>query len=122
VSTEPQASAVSGGACLEEWCHVESLAYPDEMPVFVISPPGRSHWRAAEVAAIACRQGRRVIAVTDAADTEVTAHASAHLPVAGHVREEFSPLLYHVFAGYLASYVAERLRRLPFQTVRPPQP
>lgn len=116
------AGVFAAGQDLEEWCHVESLAYPDDMPVFVIAPPGRSHWRAAELAALARRQGRQVIAITDAADTGVTASASAQLPVQGQVREEFSPLLYHVFAGYLASYLAERLRRLPFQADRPPRP
>jgi glutamine---fructose-6-phosphate transaminase (isomerizing) len=113
------AGVFAAGQDLEEWCHVESLAYPDDMPVFVIAPPGRSYWRAAELAALACRQGRQVVAVTDAADTGVSACASAHLPVQGQVREEFSPLLYHVFADYLASYLAVHLRRLPFQADRP---
>jgi glutamine---fructose-6-phosphate transaminase (isomerizing) len=107
------AGVFAAGQDVEEWCHVETNAYPDDMPVFVIAPPGRSHWRAAELAAQARRQGRLVVAVTDAADTEVAACASAHLPVHGQVREEFSPLLYHVFAGYLASYLAGRLRRPP---------
>jgi glutamine---fructose-6-phosphate transaminase (isomerizing) len=115
------AGVFATGQDLEEWCHVESLAGPADMPVFVIAPPGRSHAKAAEVSAIARRQGRRVIAITDAADTEVSRGAYVHLPVAGPVREEFSPLLYHVFAGYLASYLAERLRRLPFSTVIPPR-
>ena len=34
-------------------------------------------------------------------------------------REEFLPLLYHLFAGYVASYAAERLGRALFQTDRP---
>lgn len=114
------AGVFAAGQDLEEWCHVESLAYPEDMPVFVIAPPGRSLWRAAELAAIARRQGRRVIAVADAVDTEVATGSFADLPIVGCVREEFSPLLYHVFAGYLASYLAERLHRMPFQTVRPP--
>jgi len=33
--------------------------------------------------------------------------------------EEFSPLLYHLFAGYVASYVAARLGRSLFQSDRP---
>jgi glucosamine--fructose-6-phosphate aminotransferase (isomerizing) len=107
------AGVFAAGQDVEEWCHVETNAYPDDMPVFVIAPPGRSHWRAAELAALAHRQGRLVVAVTDAADTEVAACAYAHLPVHGQVREEFSPLLYQVFAGYLASNLAGRLTRLP---------
>ena len=109
------AGVFAAGQDLEEWCHVERFAYPDAMPVFVIAPPGRSRQDAATVAATAQRQGRQVIAVTDEDDTNVTAHASAVLPVRGRAREEFSPLLYHVFAGYVASYLAVRLNRLPFQ-------
>lgn len=52
-------------------------------------------------------------------DTEVIRHAHAVLPVHGVVREEFSPLLYHLFAAYVASYVAERLGRSLFQSDRP---
>lgn len=115
------AGVFAAGQDLEEWCHVESFAYPDDMPVFVIAPPGRSHWRAAGLAATARRLGRRVISVTHEDDTAVASHASVVLPVRGCTREEFSPLLYHVFAGYVASYLTERLRRLPFQADRPPR-
>ena len=115
------AGVFAAGQDLEEWCHVESLAYPDTMPVFVIAPPGRSIQRAVALAALARRQGRHVIAVTDAHDTDVTAHASAVLPVQGQAREEFSPLLYHIFAACVASYLARQLGRLPFQADRPPR-
>ncbi len=107
------------GQDLEEWWHVERFAYPVDMPVFVIAPPGRSHWRAESVAATARGLGRRVIAVTHKDDTEVTRHAHMVLPVQGEVREEFSPLLYHLFANYVAAHVAERLGRCPFQSDRP---
>jgi glucosamine--fructose-6-phosphate aminotransferase (isomerizing) len=107
------------GQDLEEWWHVERFAYPIDMPVFVIAPPGRSHWRAGDLAATARALGRRVIAVTYKDDTEVTRHAHAVLPVHGEVREEFSPLLYHLFADYVAFYVAARLGRALFQSDRP---
>ena len=107
------------GQDLEEWWHVERFAYPIDMPVFVIAPPGRSHWRAGDLAATARGLGRRVIAVTHKDDTQVTRHAHAVLPVQGKVREEFSPLLYHLFASYVAANVAERLGRRLFQTDRP---
>jgi glutamine---fructose-6-phosphate transaminase (isomerizing) len=116
------AGVFAAGQDLEEWCHVETFAYPDAMPVFVIAPPGRSHWRAGEVAATAGRQGRQVIAVTGQNDSDISAHAVAVLPVQGQAREEFSPLLYHVFAGYVAYHLAERLGRLPFQAGRPHHP
>ncbi len=107
------------GQDLEEWWHVERFAYPVDMPVFVIAPPGRSHWRAQSVAATARGLGRRVIVVAHRDDTQVTRHAHIVLPVHGEVREEFSPLLYHLFASYVAAHVAERLDRCPFQSDRP---
>ena len=107
------------GQDLEEWWHVERFAYPVDMPVFVIAPPGRSHWRAESVAATARGLGRRVIVVAHRDDTQVTRHAHMVLPVHGEVREEFSPVLYHLFASYVAAHVAERLDRCPFQSDRP---
>ena len=107
------------GQDLEEWWHVERFAYPVDMPVFVIAPPGRSHWRASDLAATARGLGRRIIAVTHTDDTEVSRHAHVVLPVQGKVREEFSPLVYHLFASYVAAAVAERLERSLFQSDRP---
>jgi glutamine---fructose-6-phosphate transaminase (isomerizing) len=107
------------GEDLEEWWHVQRFAYPIDMPVFVIAPPGRSYWRAGDLAATARALGRRVIAVTHKDDSEVTRHVHTVLPVHGEVREEFSPLLYHLFADYVASYVATRLGRALFQSDRP---
>lgn len=115
------AGVFAAGQDLEEWRHVERFAYPDAMPVFVIAPPGRSHQHAAALAETARQQGRQVIAITDEDDTDVAAHATTVLPVRGQAREEFSPLLYHVFADYVASYLAVRLNRLPFQADRLPR-
>jgi glucosamine--fructose-6-phosphate aminotransferase (isomerizing) len=107
---------------LEEWWHVERFARPTDMPLFVIAPPGRSRWRAGELAAAARGLGRRVIAVTHRADADVAPHAHFVLSVHGDVREELSALLYHLFASRVASHVAERLGRVPFQLDRPPLP
>ncbi|GDY59607.1 hypothetical protein SVIO_102300 [Streptomyces violaceusniger] len=112
------AGVFAAGQDLEEWSHVERFAYPVDMPVFVIAPPGRSQQRAARLAEQASRLGRHVIAVVDRNETDLIAYADAVLPVHGPVREEFSPLLYHLFAGYTASYTAQRLERLPFQVDR----
>ncbi len=112
------AGIFTAGQDLEECSHVERWAYPDDMPVFVIAPPGRSRWRAAGVASTAGELGRRVIAVTPEDDSEITHHACAVLPVSGHPREEFSVLLYHIFASYLSSHLATRFGRKPFQIGR----
>lgn len=107
---------------LEEWWHVERHALPEDMPVFVLAPPGRSHVCATDVAAAARSLGRRVFAVADAADRELREHSDLFLPVVGMTREELSPLLYHVFASYVASFVAELSGRRPFDRVPPDGP
>ena len=113
------AGVFAAGQDVEEWWHVERFALPLDLPLFLVAPPGRSHWRAAEVAAAARAQGRRTVAVVDAADTHVARHAVAVLRMRGACREELSPLLYHLFAGDVAAALAEMLGRSPFQTDRP---
>ncbi|WP_320064509.1 SIS domain-containing protein [Micromonospora sp. RTGN7] len=108
----------AAGQDVEEWCHVERFAYPVDAPLFVVAPPGRGHDRAAEVAQRAHKLGRRVVAVARPDDEAITAHAAAVLPVPGDVREEFSPLVYHGFASYLAAATAEALGRALFQSDR----
>ncbi|MCG0283466.1 SIS domain-containing protein [Streptomyces sp. PSAA01] len=102
------------GQDLEEWCHVERFARPPEAPVIVVAAPGRSYRHAAEVAAKAAALGRRVITVAPGDDAAIARHGWAALPVTGHVREEFSPLLYHVFAAPLSCHLAQHLGRAPF--------
>ncbi|ARF53276.1 hypothetical protein B1H19_03045 [Streptomyces gilvosporeus] len=111
-----EASAVFAmGQDLEEWCHVERFADPIDTPLFLLSCPGRAHSLAGAVAARATALGRQVIAVVPAEDTVVTPYAHTVLPVYGTTREEFSPLLYGLFAPYTAAFLAERLGRLPFR-------
>ena len=101
---------------VEEWFHVESRARPADTPTFVIAPPGRSRWRASQLVERAASLGRRVVAVAPAADEELAASAWRTLPVAAaDVPEELSALVYHVFASYVASALAETLGRHPFQ-------
>jgi glucosamine--fructose-6-phosphate aminotransferase (isomerizing) len=103
------------GQDLEEWSHVERFAHPTDMPLLVIAPPGRTHPRAVALAEQAHTLGRRVISIAGSDDHRFTAHAHTVLPITGQVREEFSPLLYHLPAGYLACFIASHLGRLPFQ-------
>jgi glucosamine--fructose-6-phosphate aminotransferase (isomerizing) len=113
------ASILAVGQDLEEWWHVERFALPANMPIFVVAPPGRSHWRATNVAEVAKSLGKRVIAVVQDGDTEITRHADFVLPVMGDVREEFSPLVYHIAGDLMGSFLAEALGRKLFQTDNP---
>jgi glucosamine--fructose-6-phosphate aminotransferase (isomerizing) len=115
-----EASAVFAvGQDLEEWWHVERFAFPSDMPTFIIAPPGRSYWRSKDLAKVAKQMGRRVAAVVKSDDQEIAPLADFVLPVAGEVREEFSPLVYHVAATLFASYLTENLGRKLFQSDNP---
>jgi glucosamine--fructose-6-phosphate aminotransferase (isomerizing) len=113
------ASVFAVGQDLEEWNHVEKFALPHDVPTFIIAPPGRSYWRAIELARQAHQLGRRVVAVTQEGDTDIAPLADFVFPVMGKVREEFSPLLYHIAANLFASYLAENLGRKLFQADNP---
>lgn len=104
---------------LEEWAHVENLAYPDDTPTFVIAPPGKSYWRAEELAKAAKEKGRRVVAIVNQDDKGVSQYADYILPVVGEVREEFSPLVYHIAADLFAANLTMELGRSLFQSDRP---
>ncbi|MEV4079450.1 SIS domain-containing protein [Nonomuraea fuscirosea] len=114
------AELYAAGQDLEEWEHVETLAHPSVMPTIVIAAPGRSRDRAVAVAARARARGRAVVAVADAEDRDMAAHADVVLPLCGLVREEFSPLVSHVFGGLLFYEIARRLGRSPFSTHQMP--
>jgi glucosamine--fructose-6-phosphate aminotransferase (isomerizing) len=115
-----EASGVfAAGQELEEWWHVERFAYPEQMVTFLIAPPGRSYQAAAELAASAHSLGRRLVAVVREGDEAIARHAEFVFPAPGDVREEFSPLVYHVFASLFAAFLAEELGRAPFRADRP---
>jgi len=113
------AGVFSMGQDLEEWSHVERFAYPDNTPVFIIAPPGKGYWKAVELAKTAKELGRRIVAVVQKDDVEIAEYAEFVLPVVGEVREEFSPLVYHIAADLFASYLTRDLGRNPFQMNRP---
>ncbi|WP_055697929.1 SIS domain-containing protein [Streptomyces silaceus] len=100
---------------LEEWWHVERFALPRDSPLVVLAPPGASHARAVDLVARATGIGRRVVAVARHGDPAV---AGAHrvLPTHGEIREEWSPLVDHVFAGLLGAGLGDALGRVPFST------
>lgn len=107
------------GQDLEEWNHVEKFARPHDTPTFIIAPPGRSYWRAIDLARQAKMLGRRVVAVVKSGDTDIAPLADVVFPIMGDVREEFSPLLYHIPSNLYASYTAESLGRKLFHADDP---
>jgi glucosamine--fructose-6-phosphate aminotransferase (isomerizing) len=110
------AAVFAVGQDLEEYWHVERFALPSNIPTFIIAPPGRSHWRAVDLADTVKKQGRRLVAVVKEDDLEMTSRADFVLPVVGEVREEFTPLVYHIAGDLFASYLADALGRKLFQS------
>lgn len=113
------AGVFSMGQDLEEWAHVENLAYPDETPTFLIAPPGKGYWRAVDLAKTAKEKGRLLIAVIQEDDQVIRNYADFIFPIKTDIREEFSPLIYHIPADLVAAYLTIELNRNLFQLNRP---
>jgi glucosamine--fructose-6-phosphate aminotransferase (isomerizing) len=103
---------------LEEWAHVERFSYPDDMPTCFIIPHGHSESRATTIARQAKDLGRRVMVIPNGNNHEFNLFADFVHPVIGAVREEFSPLVFHLGGTLLASCLAQALNRKPFQSHR----
>jgi glucosamine--fructose-6-phosphate aminotransferase (isomerizing) len=101
---------------LEEWAHVERFSYPIDFPVFLIAPPGKSYWRALELAKGVKLIGHPLLAVVSAQDTEIAQMADYIFPVQAETREAFSPLLYYIAGTTFAYYLTKELGRCMFMT------
>ncbi len=101
---------------LEEWAHVERFAYPLDFPVVIIAPPGKGYWRASKLAEGVKTMGHPLMAVVEDGDKDISALADIVLPVKGHVRESFSPLLYYISGTAFAYALAKALGRCMFMT------
>ncbi len=99
----------------EEWHHLQYyIAALPGAPTFFISPGGRGHGRVAELMEPARRTGRLIIAVVPENDHAIAPHADVVLPVAGNVREAFTPLVYGVPGALFAAQLCALLGRTPF--------
>lgn len=96
----------------EEWAHLQYFTSIDpKTPTFVISPGYRGHTRMAEVVEPMKRVRRSIVAVVPDGDEVIAPDADYVLPVAGSVREAFTPMVYPVaselFAAHLSDVVGE---------------
>lgn len=106
----------SMGQDLEEWSHVEFFAYPDDMPAFIIAPPGKSSWRAVETAGMTKSYGHPTIVITSPGNEDIIQYADYVFPVQGEVREEFSAFIYHIGVDFFAYYLTKELDRYLFKS------
>jgi len=102
------------GQDLEEWAHVEGLAYPLAFPVYMIAPPGKGYWRAEKLANYVTMLGHPLVTVGHQNNNAIKSISTFFIPVMGDVRECFSPLAYHTPASLFACFLAQEKGRLPF--------
>lgn len=111
-----EASGASAwGQDTEEWAHLQYFCKHGPTPTFVIAPPGPGYSRALELAGVMKRIGRRVIAVVDSRDTQLTKIADAVMPVVGDVREAFSPLAYTIAGELFSAQHSRAIGEPPFR-------
>lgn len=99
---------------LEEWAHVEGLAYPLNYPVYLVAPTGKSTWRAEKLAYLVTSLGHPLIVVGQKENALLQGMASYYFPLETEVCESFSPLITHVPAHLFAKFLAQELNRAPF--------
>lgn len=102
------------GQDLEEWAHVEGLAYPLDFPVYMVAPSGKGYWRAEKLATLVTALGHPLILVGQRDESHIKTKASYFFPLDTKVREAFSPLITHIPASLFAYFLAEEAGRLPF--------
>lgn len=100
------------GQDTEEWAHLQYFTSIDpNTPTFVISPGYRGHNRMAEVVDPMKRVRRSIVAVVPDGDEVIAPDADYVLPVAGSVREAFTPMVYPIaselFAAHLSDVIGE---------------
>lgn len=93
---------------LEEWAHEQYFCCVPGTVTIVIAPPGASVDRAREQLRAVRDMKGTAVAVCAEDDEETAALADVVIPVAGHVDEDLSPLLYCVAAELLSLHFAVR--------------
>ncbi|MGH2697929.1 MAG: SIS domain-containing protein, partial [Actinomycetota bacterium] len=108
------------GQDTEEWAHLQYFVSVEaDTPTFVISPGRRAHDRVAEILLSMARVGRTTVAVTPKGDAVAAPSAKRSLPVAGDVREAFSPMVYAVPGELFSAHLADAVGEPFFRTSNP---
>ncbi len=97
------------GQDMEEWAHLQYFTRDESTPTFLITAGDRDLSRAIEVAEAARTIGRRVVAIVPDGTPGLGAWAQATLPLAGHVRELFSPLITAIPGELFSAYRSDIL-------------
>jgi glucosamine--fructose-6-phosphate aminotransferase (isomerizing) len=95
---------------VEEWAHLQYFGRQTATPTFLISAGGWDEDRVLEVAEAAATIGRRLATIAPAESAVArSSHKGLFFPVAGPIRECFSPLLTCLAGALFAAYRARSI-------------
>lgn len=109
------------GQEMEEWCHVESMAYPLDAPLILLQAGPADRAQAVKAAGTARRAGRKVLLISAEQPLEALAEAadlSIFLDFAAQ-DEALLPLLLPIPCAFLAQALAEKEGRGMFLSDQP---
>ncbi len=110
----------ASGQEMEEWCHVESMAYPLNAPVIILLGSACDREKALSVMNIAHRAGRRTLLISAfTPDDALRAGADEHVFLSLHVPEALNPLFLYMPLLPLAQRLAEKEGRAMFLSDQP---
>ena len=110
----------AAGQEMEEWCHVESMAYPLDAPVIVLLGSTYDRKKALSVMELAHRAGRKVMLVSSfAQDDELQDNADESIFLALSMQEEMNSLFHYIPLLPLAQCLAEKKGRAMFLSDQP---
>jgi len=93
----------------EEWAHLQYFARSTNTPTLFITAGDRDLSRSVECAVAANTVGRQVVAIAPGSAAALHETAGQSLPLAGGVREMFSPLVATIPGELIAAYRAEAI-------------
>ncbi len=99
----------------EEWAHLQYFGAPPRVPTIFLNASGFDSDRMAEVARAAQSIDRRVVGVLPFDETQISQYVDTVMPVQGHIREAFAPIVYSIPGEILAAERAAALGTEYFQ-------
>lgn len=113
------AGVYAAGQELEEWCHVESMAYPLNAPLIILQADEKDAKQAAKLVDVAHRAGRKVIVMGNALSETLQTEADLALFVNKKLQNWLLPIVLHIPAAMLAQKLAEKEGRSMFLSDQP---
>lgn len=99
---------------LEEWCHVESMAYPLNSPVIILHGNDDTIDQVEKISSVARKAGRPVLIVSNLALDNLRDAANCFVSLHGVKHEELLPMYHYIPGVILVHSLAEKYGRAMF--------